>query len=107
MVDYEIKSLSWKKCQVNLFRLQKRVFKSVLVNDKKKAFQIQHLIAISNSSQLLAIRDVTQLSSNRKIAGVDGKVFLTFAERLELNTFLRLNVYKWKPQRATLIYFYS
>ena len=102
MIDYYKMALSWQKCQINLFRLQNRIFKSILVGDKRKAFQMQKLISNSTSSYLLAIREVTQICSNRKIAGVDGKVILTFSERLNLINFLRENFYNWKPQRANL-----
>lgn len=69
-------SLSWKKSQNNLYFLQKRIFKSILVGDIKRALRIQKLIIHSNSARLLAIREVTQVNFNRKISGIDGKTSL-------------------------------
>ncbi|MBD2536868.1 reverse transcriptase N-terminal domain-containing protein [Nostoc flagelliforme FACHB-838] len=54
------KSLPWKKFRANLFRLQRRVFKAVLVGDKRKAKSLQKLILKSFAARFLAIRQVTQ-----------------------------------------------
>lgn len=97
-VDYSWRILSWEKSLNNLFRLQKRLFISLCVADTKKALSIQKLILKSNSARLLAIREVTQISINRRIAGVDGKVSLTFRERFELNEHLKLNFNNWEIQ---------
>jgi RNA-directed DNA polymerase len=79
MLDYTSdksfwKRFSWKKSKSNLFCLQKRLFRSVQVGDIKNSLKFQRLILSSNSSRLLSIRKVTQLSSKRKIAGIDGKI---------------------------------
>lgn len=95
--DFSWRTLSWEKSLNNLFRLQRRLFFSFFVFDVKRALSIQKLILKSNSARLLAIRDVTQISSVRKIAGIDGKTFLTFRERFELNENLKLNFNNWEP----------
>jgi hypothetical protein len=64
------KKLPWKKFRVNLFRLQKRVYKAVSVGDKRKARSIQKLILKSQAARLLAIRQVTQLNAGKKTAGI-------------------------------------
>lgn len=79
MFDYILRAFflsffSWRNLKQILFSLQKRLFKSVLVRDTKMSLKIQRLILTSNSSRLLAIREVTQLSSERNIAGIDGKI---------------------------------
>jgi retron-type reverse transcriptase len=83
--DFSWRLLSWEKSMNNLYRVQKRLFKSVCVADFRKALQIQKLILNSNSARLLAIREVTQISATRKIPGIDGKTFLSFTDRFELN----------------------
>lgn len=83
------KSLPWKKFRVNLFRLQKRVFKAVRVGDMPKAKSIQKLILKSRAARFLAIRQVTQLNAGKKTAGVDGKTALTHEERLNLELLLK------------------
>ena len=88
--------LPWKKFQVNLFRLQKRVYKAVREGDKAKARSLQKLILRSQAARFLAIRQVTQLNNGKKTAGIDGKLALTFKERFELEEELRLKANDWK-----------
>jgi RNA-directed DNA polymerase len=92
------KSFKWKKFQKTLFRLQKRVYKAILVGDKRKARSLQKLILKSQAARLLAIRQVTQLNAGKKTAGIDGKASLTFEERLTLANTLAEHHTNWKHQ---------
>nr|WP_319419030.1 reverse transcriptase N-terminal domain-containing protein [Pleurocapsa sp. FMAR1] len=47
---------------------------------------------------LLAIRQVTQLNTGKKTAGIDGKKSLTFKERFQLEETLKQNTKTWKHQ---------
>lgn len=91
------RNLPWKKFRRNLFRLQKRIFKAVRIGDLVKAKSLQKLILKSRSAKLLAIRQVTQLNTGRKTAGIDGKKALTFKERFELLAMLA-KATNWKHQ---------
>ncbi len=93
------KNLPWKKFRKDLFRLQKRVWKAVDVGDKRKAKYLQKLILKSKAARLLAIRQVTQLNTGKKTAGVDGKASLTFEERFTLSENLKENVGTWKHNK--------
>ncbi len=73
--------LPWKKFRKDLSRLQKRVFK---------------LILKSKAARFLAIRQVTQLNTGKKTAGIDGKKSLDFPERFQLETLLKDNAGNWK-----------
>ena len=90
------KELPWKKFRVNLFRLQKRMFKAIQVKDMRKARSLQKLILKSKSARLLAIRQVTQLNAGKKTAGIDGKKSLSFEERFELEKTLAKHYINWK-----------
>jgi RNA-directed DNA polymerase len=92
------KELNWKKFRVNLFRLQKRVYKAIQVKDMRKARSLQKLILKSKASRLLAIRQVTQLNAGKKTAGIDGKKSLSFEERFALDDLLSKNYANWKHQ---------
>lgn len=89
--------VSWEYSLSFLFRMQKRLSKSFLVGDLSKCLFFQKIILQSNSSRLLSIREVTQLSSLKKIPGVDGRVFLTFTDRFELSELLKLRFNNWYP----------
>jgi RNA-directed DNA polymerase len=90
------KSFKWKKFQKILFRLQRRIYKAVQVGDKRKARSLQKLILKSPAARLLAIRQVTQLNSGKKTAGIDGKASLTFEERFALANELSQHHTNWK-----------
>lgn len=92
------KAFPWKRFRVNLFKLQKRVYKAVQVGDKRKARSIQKLILKSKSARLLAVRQVTQLNAGKKTAGIDGKASLSFEERLALADLLAKTYINWKHQ---------
>lgn len=90
-------SSSWYNSYTFIFVIQKRIFKSTYVSNFKTVFLLQKLLLQSNSARLLSIRDVTQLSSIKKIPGTDNKVSLTFSERFQLNEYLRENLNNWFP----------
>jgi RNA-directed DNA polymerase len=92
------KSLPWKKFQKILFRLQRRVYKAVQVNYKRKAKSLQKLVLKSQAARLLAIRQVTQLNAGKKTAGIDGKKSLPFEERFALANELSQHHTNWKHQ---------
>lgn len=92
------KKLSWKKFRRNLFRLQKRIFKAVREDNLVKARSLQKLVLKSTSAKLLAIRQVTQLNTGKKTAGIDGKKALSFKERFELLELLNKRTSNWIHQ---------
>ncbi|BDA66668.1 hypothetical protein CAL7716_008340 [Calothrix sp. PCC 7716] len=93
------RKLPWKKFQISLFRLQKRVYQAVQVGDKRKARSLQKLILKSRAARFLAIRKVTQLNTGKKTAGVDGKAKLTFKERFEIEPILQKYTNNWCHQK--------
>jgi len=78
------KNLPWKKFRLNLFRLQKRVYKAIQVGDMRKAKSLQKLILKFTAARLLAVRQVSQLNAGKKTVGIDGEKDLTFEERFSL-----------------------
>lgn len=78
------KYLSWKKCFKNLYRIQFRFFKTILVGNLEMGFAFQNIIFRSNSVFLIAIREVTQVDTLRRIPGIDGRIYLDFSEQYEI-----------------------
>lgn len=101
--SFQSKMVSWERSISYLFCIQKRLFKSFLVSDLRKCLLLQKLILQSNSARLLAIREITQVSSFRKIPGIDGKTFLTFTERFELSELIRVDFNNWSPSSVRTI----
>jgi len=97
------KTLPWKKFRRDLFRLQTRIYKATRAGNKRKAMSLQKLILKSTAARLLAIRQVSQLNAGKKTAGIDGKKFLTFKERFELEELLKASSNNWKHQKLRSI----
>ncbi|NJM72066.1 MAG: RNA-dependent DNA polymerase [Scytonema sp. RU_4_4] len=93
------RTLPWKKFRKNLFRLQVRLFKAVKAGDKRKARSLQKLILKSQAARFLAIRQVTQLNTGKKTAGIDGKKSLNYEERFALEGMLAKYVHDWQHSK--------
>lgn len=96
-------SLPWKRFRRRLFKLQVRMWKAARRNDKATVLFLQRLIFRSYSARFIAIRQVSQLNAGKKTAGVDRKKNLSFKERFQLETQLRLNASTWKTSKLRAI----
>jgi RNA-directed DNA polymerase len=76
--------LPWKKLEVAVYRMQKRIFQASQRGDMKTVRKIQKLLIKSKAARLLAVRRVTQDNQGKKTAGVDGVKSLPPVERLIL-----------------------
>jgi RNA-directed DNA polymerase len=95
-VSLVFNSMSWEKALQSVYVIQKRLFKAIYVRDLTLALKLQKVILKSSSARLVSIRYVTQLCQNRKIAGNDGVIALTFTERFTLNESLKIHYSSWK-----------
>lgn len=92
--DWEF--VDWKKLQKILFRLQRRIFKAVREGDMAKARRLQKLVLSSYAARMLAIRQVSQLNTGKKTAGIDGVKSLTYKQRFDLEAKLKKNYKTWQ-----------
>jgi len=99
----EWKKLPWKQFHKNLFRLQHRIYKAAKKNEYNSVKRLQSLLLGSNCSKYLAVRQVTQLNTGKKTAGVDGCKSLNPKERLQLVTELS-SMRTWKHRKLRKIY---
>ncbi len=83
-------TINWRKLEVAVFRLQKRIFQATERGDKPQIRKLQRLLVNSRASKLLAVRRVTQENKGKRTAGVDGVKSLTPKQRLELASSLKL-----------------
>ncbi|NJL56569.1 hypothetical protein HC928_16430 [bacterium] len=83
-VRYEWKDIPWKKIQVKVFKLQRRIYRASLSGDVKQVHRLQRLLMKSWYAKCLAVRRVTQDNQGKKTAGVDGVKSLTPLQRIEL-----------------------
>ncbi|HEY9710345.1 MAG TPA: group II intron reverse transcriptase/maturase [Oculatellaceae cyanobacterium] len=98
----EWKALPWRKLEVRVFKLQKRIFQASSRGDVKAVRKLQKTLMRSWSGKCLAVRKVTQDNQGKRTAGVDGIKNLSPHARLVLVTQLKVTG-KSKPTRRVWI----
>lgn len=87
---YEWNKIPWRKIEVSVFKLQKRIYRASLNNKVEQVHRLQRLLLSSTNAKLLAVRKVTQDNRGRKTPGIDGVAKLTPIARLGLVEEMRL-----------------
>lgn len=97
--------IDWASTEENVRRLRQRIFKATKDGDLKKVRNLQKLMLRSRSNTLVSVRCVTQQSTGRKTAGVDGEVVLTPEGRAQLASELQESNAPWcaKPVKRVHI----
>ena len=98
----EWKALPWRKLEVRVFKLQKRIFRASSRGDVKAVRRLQKTLMRSWSGKCIAVRKVTQDNRGKKTAGVDGVKSLSPHARLVLVIQLKVTG-KSKPTRRVWI----
>lgn len=79
-------SIDWATCEGNVRRLRQRIFKATREGDLRKVRNLQKLMLRSRNNTLVSVKRVTQQSSGRRTAGIDGERALTPEARAQLAT---------------------
>ncbi|HEY9693593.1 MAG TPA: group II intron reverse transcriptase/maturase, partial [Oculatellaceae cyanobacterium] len=98
----EWNKVNWRKLEIRVYKLQKRIFRASSRGDLKAVRRLQKTLMRSWSGKMLAVRRVTQDNQGKKTAGVDGVKSLTPVQRLALVKKLALKG-KAKPTRRVWI----
>ncbi len=97
-------SIDWARREEDVRRLRRRIFTAVRDGDLKRARNLQKLMPRSHSNTLVSVRRVTQQSTGRKTAGIDGETALTPRERGELATELHRSSTLWQAMPVKRVY---
>jgi RNA-directed DNA polymerase len=81
---YEWGQLPWRKLEVAVFKLQRRIYRASQAGDRRRVHRLQRLLLKSRAAKLLAVRRVTQDNQGKHTAGVDGVKSLTPPQRVAL-----------------------
>ena len=84
MATYEWNQIPWRKLEVSVFKLQRRIYKASQSRDITRVHKLQRLLLKSQAAKLLAVRKVTQDNQGKNRAGVDGVKSLMPKQRLEM-----------------------
>ena len=82
LATYEWGQLPWRKLEVAVFKLQRRIYRASQAGDVRRVHRLQRLLLKSRAAKLLAVRRVTQDNRGKHTAGVDGIKSLTPKQRL-------------------------
>ncbi len=66
---YEWNQLPWRKLEVAVFKLQRRIYKASQAGDIPRVHRLQKLLLKSRAAKLLAVRRVTQDNQGKNTAG--------------------------------------
>lgn len=102
MNTVEWNQIDWRKVELYVFKLQKKIYQASIDGNVKKVRRLQKTLANSYRAKLLAVRKVSQDNSGKKTAGIDGVKDLTPSQRLKLVQNLKLGD-KSKPVRRVWI----
>src|SRR5919205_2490855 len=81
---YEWNQLPWRKLEVAVFKLERRIYKASQAGDIRRVHRLQKLLLKSRAATLLAVRRVTQDNQGKNTAGLDGIKALTPHQRCAL-----------------------
>ncbi len=77
--------INWSQLERDVRRLQGRIYRASKKGDKKGVKNLMKLLVRSESAKLLAIYIITQKNKGRTTPGIDGEVYLTSEDRMELS----------------------
>src|SRR5712692_2880565 len=81
---YEWSKLPWRKLEVAVFKLPRRIDKASQAGDRPRVHRLQRLLLKSRAAKRLAVRRVTPDNQGKHTAGVGGVRSLTPPQRLVL-----------------------
>jgi RNA-directed DNA polymerase len=88
--------IDWAECEDNVRRIRQRIFTATQAGDLNKVRNLQKLMLRSRSNTLVSVKRVTQQSSGRETAGIDGELALTPAARGKLAAEIHRSSQPWK-----------
>ena len=90
--------LNFSQLERDVRRFQGRIYRASKKGDIKGVRNLMKLLVRSETAKLLAIYLITQRNKGRKTPGIDGKVYLTTKERMELTKEkFDYRTYKFQP----------
>lgn len=96
--------IDWATCEENVRRLRQRIFKATQEEDWKKVRNLQKLMLRSRSNTLVSVKRVTQQSSGRMTAGIDGERALTAKARGVLATEIHRSSKPWRARPVRRVF---
>ncbi len=78
-------TINWRKVQLRIWRIQKKIYDCSRRNKKFKVIKLQKILINLLEAKLLAVRKVTQDNRGKKTAGVDGVGLLATNKKISVS----------------------
>ena len=102
LLDWD--AIDWRTAEDDVRRLRQRIFTASQAGDLKRVRNLQKLMLRSRANTLVSVRRVTERNAGRKTAGVDGKVVLLPAAKVELVDWVQHNTEPWQARPVKRVY---
>ena len=96
------KEIDWSSTELDISRLQQRIYKASLEGKRQKVRSLQRRLILSETARLLSVRRVTEFNRGKNRTGVDGMVVLTNEVKIEMAKRLKIDG-KALPIRRVMI----
>ena len=96
------RDIPWRQVEIKVYRLQLRIAKAVREKHFNKVKALQWLLTHSREAKLLAVKRVTR-SKGAKTPGVDGKLYQSDSQKMQLALSLKQKGYKAQPLKRVTI----
>lgn len=84
-------TVNWKKIQLRIWRIQRKIYECSRKNDKNRVIKLQKILINLPEAKLLAVRKVTQDNRGKKTAGIDGVHSVAPTKRFQLAYSLKID----------------
>ncbi|MFJ5817392.1 group II intron reverse transcriptase/maturase [Streptomyces sp. NPDC093108] len=96
--------IDWTKANENVRRMRQRIYRAAEEGNWRQVNNLSKLMLRSYSNTLTSVRRVTQLSTGRKTAGVDGETALTPKARAVLANRVHAETQPWRVRPVKRVY---
>ena len=96
--------IDWRAQEEQVRRLRQRIFTATQEQDWPKVRNLQKLMLRSRANTLVSVRQVTQRSTGRKTAGIDGEVALTPEARAAVAVRVHQSISSWRPRAVKRVF---
>lgn len=105
-LEEEWLNINWYKVKRDILKIQQRTYRAVVEGDIRKAKRLIRLLIHDKRVLLYSIRVVTQKNGGKSTPGLDNRVYLTHASRMQLFYEMceeNIKLHKVKPVRRVYI----
>lgn len=95
--------VNWSQIKHQVEKIQQKIFRETQTGNFREVNNLQRLLVRSLPARLWAVRLITEINSGRSTPGVDGRLYRTARQKINLVECLKFKNYKPKPIKVRWI----